>query len=97
MNIAIIFATLVIIIGLIAASKLQQPHKRRIRNLFIFALVLTLGGCFGLVNNLDSITSGRAPDLWSNSLMWVLLFALGIVIFTVASFVSLYLNAKQTK
>ena len=97
MNIAIILATLVVIIGLMAATNLQQPYKRRIRNLFIIALVITLGGCFGLVKNLDSITSGRDPDMWSNSLMWVILFFLGVVVSAIASAIALYLNAKQEK
>ncbi|MEM7400617.1 MAG: hypothetical protein AAF304_01570 [Pseudomonadota bacterium] len=97
MNISILFATIMVIFGLIAASKLQQPYKRRVRNLFLIALVLTFGGCIGLVKHIDSTTNGLAPDLWSNSLIWVLLFALGIVVFTTASVVSFYLNVKQRK
>lgn len=97
MNIVIIFVTLIVIIGLMAASKLQQPNRRRIHNLFIIALILTLGGCFGLVNHIDSTSNGHAPELWSNSLIWVVLFALGIMTFAFTSIISLYLNAKQTK
>ena len=97
MNIVIILATVVVIIGLLAASKLKQPNKRRVRNLFLIALVVTFGGCMGLVKHIDSITNGLAPDIWSNSLIWVVIFVIGILLFAFTSFFSLYLNANQNK
>ena len=86
------------LLGLVALFSLKGGGARRVKMMFGYGLILSLGGCVGALGWLGVETSGHRNIFHAaHPLIWVGCFGIGVAVLLVASFSAMSLRAQEKK